>query len=425
MRKKILCLLCAVSCVLTGCIQNTMLQQDTDPENYYLQEIAHLHIEEALQNLPESESGSDPGSTSQTEHETIRAVWIPVMLYETWMYNQSETQFRENVQKAFQNCTDLGLNTIYLHVRAYCDAYYNSEIFPAGAYLNQNYDPLAIMLEEAHAVNLSVHAWINPLRSQTVQKMATLEDHYILKQWYDDPEKNGTYLVNSEGRYYLNPAYPEVRQLIADGITEILENYDVDGIHIDDYFYPTTDPAFDQKAFSESNAQDLAEWRRTNCSELVKLLYETVKNHDSAIPFSISPQGNFTINYDQLYADVKLWCSTEGYCDCIIPQLYYGFQNETCPFKEMVNQWTEIATATDLVIGLAAYKIGTQDQWAGSGKLEFLTDSAVIAKELEYLSEFETIQGAALYSYSSLFEPEQAVSALVTDEKNRISAIWD
>ncbi|MDE7122257.1 MAG: family 10 glycosylhydrolase [Oscillospiraceae bacterium] len=419
-------LLCILNCIFTGCydnINNNINNNITiNPEFYQLQEIEHLHITDSpgkqsgLYQNPDLNSDSDPGE--------IRAVWIPVMLYENWM--KSENQFRESIREAFRNCQELGCNTIFVHVRAYCDAYYHSQIFPAGTFMNpaQDYDPLEIMLEEAHTVNLSVHAWINPMRAQTAQKMTALDQQYILRQWYDDPDKNGTYLVNFEGRYYLNPAYTEVRELIADGVREILENYDVDGIHMDDYFYPTTDPAFDQDAFTQSELQDLAEFRRTNCSELVKLLYQTVKNQNPDLIFSISPQGNFTINYEQLYADVKCWCSEAGYCDWMIPQLYYGFENDTCPFKEILKEWAEICTASELVIGLAAYKIGTQDQWAGSGKLEFLTDPAVISEELTYLSGFSEIAGAALYSYSSLFAPEQAVSALIADEKSRIMELW-
>ena len=405
MHLKILCILILILFLNCGCSQ---FSESSEPEqNYYLQEIAHLHLEDAVQNLPE-----------QTE---MRAIWIPFMIYEHWLNGKSETQFRDSVKNAFQNCTDLGLNTIFLHVRAYSDAYYDSALFPKGSYFTGTYDPLQIMLEEAHAFNLSVHAWINPLRAQTAEKFNSLEESFPLRQWYDDNSKNGTYLVNFDGRYYLNPAYPEVRQLIADGITEILENYEVDGIHIDDYFYPTTNPDFDRQAFSESSASDLADWRRNNCNELIKLLYQTVKNFNSEMPFSISPQGNFKVNYEELYADVKLWASESGYCDIIIPQIYYGFHNDTCPFAETADLWAETVTVPKLVIGLGAYKTGFSDQWAGSGQSEFLTDSTVISRELEYISNMQNITGIALYSYNSIFEPEQEVSAIVNKQKQQIA----
>jgi len=406
--KRCLLLSCVILLLCSACGQVPAFPDTSEPEeNYYIQEIAHLHLEEALEE-----------TAGRTE---IRAIWIPVMIYQNWMTDKSESEFRIHVRNAFQNCADLGLNTVFLHVRAYCDAYYDSDLFPSGVYLNGDYDPLEIMLEEAHALNLSAHAWINPLRGQTVQQMASLDKSFLLRQWYDDPDKNGTYLINYDGRYYLNPAYPEVLQLIADGITEIMQNYDVDGIHIDDYFYPTTSPDFDYQAFSESGASDLSAWRRQNCSDMIKLLYQTVKANHSEIPFSISPQGNFQINYDELYADVKLWASQPGYCDMLIPQIYYGFQNDTCPFAETAALWAEIVTVPKLVIGLGAYKIGFSDQWAGSGQSEWLTDSTVISRQLEFVSNLNDIDGIALYSYTSLFEPEQTVSALVNDQKNQIA----
>ena len=157
---------------------------------------------------------------------------------------------------------------------------------------------------------------------------------------------------------------------------------------------------------------------------MIKLLYQTVKNCNPEIPFSISPQGNFEINYHELYADVKLWASASGFCDIIIPQIYYGFKNDTCPFAETARLWAETVTVPKLVIGLGAYKTGYSDQWAGSGQSEFLTDSTVISRELEYLAALENISGIALYSYTSIFEPEQDVSALVSEEKHQIADVF-
>lgn len=392
---------------LCGCSQVQAIPEQH--EEFYLQEIAHLHVEETIQEIPEDTQ--------------MKAIWIPMMLYESWMEGQSEDEFRTHVRNAFQNCADLGLNTVFLHARAYCDAYYDSELFPKGIYLTDDYDPLAIMIEEAHALNLNAHAWINPLRAMTPETLANLDESYLLRQWYDDPDKNGTYLVNHDGRYYLNPAYPEVRQLIADGAAEIIQNYPVDGIHIDDYFYPTTDPEFDSKAFSESSASDLAEWRRENISEMIQLLYQTVKDNNPEIPFSISPQGNFTIDYDELYADVRLWATEPGYCDILIPQIYYGFENQNLPFAETVELWAETVTVPELVIGLGTYKTGFADQWAGSGENEFLNDSSVIPREIEFVFSQEDIDGIALYSYTSLFEPEQEVAEIVHDELAQIAEL--
>lgn len=404
MRKLLVCL--AAALLLTGCAR------ENAAETLWQQEISHLYpFSAAEQNIPTEAEASEAT-------EEIRAVWIPVMQYADWMTGKTEDEFRQSMQEAFREIADLGLNTVFLHVRAYGDAYYLSELFPAGAYLTGDYDPLAVMVEEARRQGLSPHAWINPMRLQTADNLARTDSRFPVRQWHDDPKKNGTRLINVDGRFWLNPAYPEVRQLIADGVSEILDNYDVDGIHIDDYFYPTQSESFDAQAFAESGAPDLAEWRRENTSAMVKLLHDTVKAHDPALVFSVSPQGNLVTDFETLYADAARWSSEQGFADWIVPQIYYGFENAACPFSETLALWKNTAKAPKLIIGLAPYKIGTEDVWAGSGADEWITDGEVLSKELALA--LEEADGAAFYSFSSLFEPQAAVQPAVAEERERV-----
>lgn len=409
MFRNLICLTGAVL-LLTGC----SMQIAEEPG--WQQELSHLTQYISMTETPSVSGNQDEPELTETEE--ILAVWIPVMHYGDWMTGKTEVQFREKIAEVFDTIVELGLNTVFLHVRAYGDAYYPSELFPSGAYLTGEYDPLAIMLEEAHNRGLSAHAWINPLRIQSAEMLARTDTKYPLRQWHDDPEKNGTWLVNVNDRFWLNPAYPEVRQLVADGVTEILENYDVDGIHIDDYFYPTQDAAFDEAAFSESGAADLAAWRRENCTAMVKLLYDTVKAYDKV--FSVSPQGNLQKDYDELYADAAKWSSETGYTDWIVPQIYYGFENSVQPFAETLAHWEELASATKLVVGLAPYKIGLEDTWAGEGKNEWQTDGEVLSKEFDLVQNSENADGVAFYSYNALFAPEAAVAEQVNAERERI-----
>lgn len=407
MKRITLCLLAAL--LFCGCTAET-----PDMQDYYIQEIAHLHPHAVI---------PEPAADAPQESGQVRAVWIPVMQYEDWMTGKTADAFRAAVRQAFQNCAAFGINTLFLHVRAYGDAYYSSALFPAGSYLDGDYDPLAVMLEEGHALGLSVHAWINPMRAASADRLAAAGD-YPLGKWYRDGEKNGTFLVPCGSLYYLNPAYPEVRQLIADGVTEILTQYDVDGIHIDDFFYPTQDAAFDAQAFAESGADDLAAWRRENCNAMVQELYDAVKAQDDRLLFSISPQGNAATNRDELYADAVRWCSEEGFCDYIIPQIYYGFDNDTCPFSETAQFWADAATQAKLIIGLAPYKIGQTDVWAGSGAEEWLTDPQVLSAQTAYAGSLENVSGTAFYSYASLFAPEESAAVMVQAEVERIGALW-
>ena len=358
-----------------------------------------------------------------TNFESIRAVWIPMVQYETWMTDKTEADFQATVQTAFANCKEFGINTVFVHVRAFGDAYYDSRLYPRGSYQTGDYDALGIMVKEAHAKGLSIHAWINPMRCQLVEDMPSIDTAYTVRQWTDDPEKNGTFVVDVDGRYWLDPAYEEVRGLVTSGVKEILEGYDVDGIHIDDYFYPTQEEFFDEQAFRESGEKSLEDFRRENCTKMVKSLYDTVKAYDENCIFSISPQGNIDNDYNKLYADVYTWAGEPGYCDWMIPQIYFGFQNDTCPFEETLQTWQSFTDEAALIPGLAVYKIGNEDKFAGSGSQEWIENDDVISSETQIILDSDSCAGVVFYNYASLFTPEDAVKELVDAERERVAAI--
>lgn len=323
-------------------------------------------------------------------------LWLPYMDFENYMYNKSESEYMEGIKKILSDAKAEGINTIYFHVHPNGDAYYKSDIFPKGIYYTDDYDPLQIMLDEAHDMGLSVHAWLNPLRFQTVEQMENLPDDFIVKQWINEKSPMVKIINN---RWYLNPAYEEVTELISKCADEILKNYNVDGIHIDDYFYPTTDTEFDIEACEASNNTDLSQWRQDNINNMVKALYDTVKSNNKRIKFGISPQGNINANYNSQYADVKLWAGTDGYADYIIPQIYFGFENETCPFEPTLREWEKLVkdSGVSLVIGLAEYKLGEEDKWAGeAGEMEWIENPDIISQQIELVKK-SSADGYALY----------------------------
>lgn len=390
-----------------------------------------LLLSAACEKLPES--AADPSvslleqtvaqlgvETEDTErvplnYEKQSGMWFTYMDIENILKGKNESEFTESVRKCIENAKNLGINTLYIHVRAFGESLCRSELFPVME-TTGGFDPFEIMLEEAHEYGISVHGWINPLRCQTEEQLKKLDDRYIIKKWYR--EKNGTYIVKCGENYYLNPAYAEVRKLVAESAAEIAENYSVDGLHIDDYFYPVTDREFDLAAFEESGAEELEMWRISNINSLVKEIYTAVKTTDKRLLFGISPQGNTELNYTMRYADVKNWASGEGYCDYIVPQIYYGFENESCPFEKTSEEWRNMnrGSGVKLVIGICTYKIGKEDKWAGSGKNEWLEKSCIPARQAEYCSENGT--GIAVYSYGSVFgenekEEREALSAAI------------
>lgn len=212
-------------------------------------------------------------------------------------------------------------------------------------------------------------------------------------------------MVNVKDRWYLNPAYEEVRDYISGCVSEIAENYNVDGIHIDDYFYPVTDSDFDTAAFKESGESDLEEWRIGNINLMVSSMYSALKSVNEDMLFGISPQGNIEADYN-MYADVGKWASESGFCDYIVPQLYYGYKNESCPFTETAERWKSLVTSdgVKLIAGICTYKIGTEDKWAGAGKNEWKDTKGIPANQTATVFEKDIADGIAVYSYESTFD---------------------
>lgn len=347
--------------------------------------------------VPMASEPADTDSCVPINYTNQIGLWLPYMDFENYMYGKNEEEFKENVRKILENALNRGVNTVYFHVHPNGDAYYNSEIFPKGIYLDGDYDPLQIMLDIAHSMGISVHAWLNPYRLHTAEQMETLPNDFIIKEWINE-KKPMVKIVNN--RWYLNPAYNEVTELVSRTADEILNNYCVDGIHIDDYFYPTNEPEFDIEAFELSGRTDLDDWRRENITNMVKSLYDTVKNHGENLKFGISPQGNIETDFNTQYADVELWAGTPGYADYIVPQIYYGFKNETCPFEKTLRRWEKLAenSGVSLIIGLAEYKLGKYDQWAGVlGENEWIDTPDIIERQIELVKSSDVADGYALY----------------------------
>lgn len=363
---------------------------------------------------------------SALNYSEQKGIWISYLEYSSAMMNKSAKAFRSTIGEYFDNVKALSFNTVYVQVRAFGDAYYRSELFPTGDRYNGtigaklSYDPLEIMVEEAHSRNLSVHAWINPMRLMTDSQLKSLSDSYTIKKWYNDSDKCGKYIVKSDGRWYLNPAYPEVEKLISDGISEIVSGYDVDGIQIDDYFYPTTAASFDSAAYKASGtAKSLSSWRTDNINDMVKRMNKTVHSANPSVLFGISPQGSVSNNYDTLYADVKTWCSSSGYCDYILPQVYFGFDNSALPYEDTIALWSSMTSSGNvkLVIGLAGYKIGAADAYAGTnGKNEWINNSDILSRQMKAAKKLGNYGGVAIFRYGSIFEPESSVAKQVNAE---------
>lgn len=338
--------------------------------------------------------------------EEMRGVWVSYM--ELSMENESsKTQkaFEDKFTEIAQKCREGGFNTLIVQVRPFCDALYKSSYFPWSHILtgtqgvNPQYDALQIMCDICKENNLKIHAWINPYRVSSNETPKKLSDNnpYI---------KNSEIGIKTDNGIFLDPSNETAQQLICDGVKEIAENYDVDGIQFDDYFYPTEDENFDKKQYQayiekygKENSMRLDNWRMQNVNTLICKVYRTIKSVDSSIEFGISPQGNIG-NNDGLYADVKSWCTCKGFADYICPQIYFSLENPALTFEDCLNSWTSLDFDENvkLYVGLGGYK-------AGNGEYDeetWLLSDSILADEYDILRNNKSVRGFMLYSYNCL-----------------------
>ena len=393
--------------------------------------------EETSSQITSSEQSSLPSSSEDTSSDIpvitpiddteMRAIWISYIDMANIIKNKTESQFRTNFEKVCKNSVEYGLNTLIVHVRPFSDAYYKSDIFPWSSTItgtqgqNPGFDPLKIMVDLAHKYNLKIEAWINPYRVATAS--VTISKGNPAYKWLDTDK-----VQKVDGNYFYNPADKDVMQLIVDGVVEIVENYDVDGIHFDDYFYPTTSTSFDSSYYSEyknsGGTLSLENFRRNNVTTLLEKVYNAVKAIDPSVTFGISPNGNNNTNYNSLYLDIEDVVES-GCVDYICPQIYFGFNHGSLPYKSTVDQWSSYVknSSVKIYIGLAAYKVGASDQWAGTGKSEWTQSTDILKRQVQYLRSTGNCDGFMLYCYSSLFAPESSVAAHAEKEKNNLGSI--
>ena len=252
-------------------------------------------------------------------------------------------------------------------------------------------------------------------------------------KWLNDNSKTNDVNVCFYNGIYLNPAEAEVRKLILDGVREIISKYKVDGIHFDDYFYPTTDSNFDEASYSKymsavSSPLSLEDWRRENVNALISGCYSAVKSYNKNIVFSVSPAASIEKDYNNYYADVEKWAQG-GYLDALIPQIYFGFEHtdKNFRFEKLLDDWYKICANTDtkLLIGLAPYKIGLSNSADGD---EWSKKTDILSREVRLIYDEKKADGYVFFSYSTLFSND----ALVLKQKesllatiNSISAVTD
>jgi uncharacterized lipoprotein YddW (UPF0748 family) len=312
----------------------------------------------ALRDLDAEEKPPDPP-------REFRGVWVATVANIDWPSKKglSSEQQQGELRAMLDKAAELRLNAVIFQVRPMCDALYASELEPWSEYLTGTlgkppsplYDPLQFAVREAHARGLELHAWFNPYRARHPSATSAIPDDHLIKRRPDLAKRYGTH-------YWLNPTSQEVQNHTLRVILDVVRRYDIDGVHIDDYFYPYPEKRADGRVIPfpdddtwalyqrAGGALSRDDWRRDAVNRFIERMYRDVKQAKPWVKVGISPFGIWRPGnpagitgfdpYTQLYADSRLWLK-EGWCDYLAPQLYWPIKQEKQSFPRLLAWWTD------------------------------------------------------------------------------------
>ena len=353
-------------------------------------------------------------SQTYPKHE-MRAVWIATVNNIDWPSNpglSADEQKNEMIQ-LLDLMKEYNLNTVVFQVRPAADAFYTSPLEPWSQWLSGEqgkapepyYDPLGFVIGECRKRGIDVHAWLNPYRAVTDTANVTALDHItrIHPEWFLTYGKT----------IYFDPGLQETRDYVSNVVSDVVRRYDIDAIHMDDYFYPyrisnvnfPDDTSFYKYSRGYSPEQR-DEWRRDNVNLIIKQLDDSIKAIKPWVEFGISPFGVWrnrdkdtlgsatqagVTNYDDLYADILLW-QKNGWIDYVTPQIYWHIGFKVADYSVLSDWWSHNAFGCELYVGQAPYRIGrkvTAKEWRTSKE---------ILKQLELNRTFPNISGSMFFS---------------------------
>lgn len=377
----------------------------------------------------------------------MRAAWISTVENIDWPSKPglSDKEMKTEMIAILDNLRSNHLNTVVFQIRPTADAYYKSTKEPASHWITgtqgvaPGFDPLQLMIDEAGKRGMNVHVWLNPYRVQkdTVRDVLA-KSHLFFK-------KPKLFVTYGKSRYF-NPGYQETRDFVSSVVGEIVRNYDIQAIHMDDYFYPykITGQEFpDEEAFAKEPRQfkDKDNWRRDNVDLIIKQIRDTIIANKPEVEFGISPfgvwrnkakdlDGSNTVagqtNYDDLYADIIKW-QKENWIDYVTPQLYWHIGFDRADFEVLANWWAAHKFGANVYVGHGDYKISNtakEPEWRSPDQ---------IVKQIEMIRKMPLIDGSMHFTASNflkkgdtlrkpLIEKQYKCIAL-TPEANRITRI--
>lgn len=377
---------------------------------------------EAKENKKENKKVEVVNSVNSIERKEFRAVWVASVGNIDWPSEKglSISEQKQEFIEILENVKKWNMNAVVVQIKPAADSFYPSKYAPWSAYLtgtqgkDPGYDPLKFMVDEAHKRGIEFHAWFNPYRvGITTDKTKLSKDNIA----FSKPK----WMIQYGGKLYLNPGEQGVDDYVVDEIMEVVNNYDIDGVHMDDYFYPykVKDQEYpDQSTYSQYGKKfyNVGDWRRDNVNRLIEKLSTEIKKAKPNVQFGISPFGVWrnkstdpvngsatkagVQNYDDLYADIVHWMD-EGWVDYVAPQIYWNQGFSLADYDTLVEWWSDEAkkTKTDLYIGQAAYKV---KEWQDDNEL---------VSQVEFNRIFPEVKGSIFFSYSSLLENPKGITS--------------
>jgi len=358
----------------------------------------------------------------------MRATWVSSVYNIDWPQDPRKTGYNKEQQQAdyialLDQLSDMGLNAVFVQIRPTADAFYPSQYLPWSEWLtgsqgkDPGYDPLAFMIEETHKRGMQFHAWFNPYRVSVQGDLNKLSEDHPARQ---HPE----WVVKHANKLMFDPGIPEVQEFIIETVMEVVTNYDIDGVHFDDYFYPygqASEPFQDDNTYATYNKvfNNKEAWRRQNVDQFIQTLSKEIRAEKPYISFGISPYGvwrNASVDptgsatkasvtsYDSLHADVRTWIR-QGWIDYVAPQIYWHIGHSAADYATLVDWWVEetAGTGVDLYIGHASYKLADEKEkdWSSAD---------VLIDQLVYNEQYMNIAGDIFFSAKDLIRNTKQVA---------------
>jgi uncharacterized lipoprotein YddW (UPF0748 family) len=331
--------------------------------------------------------------SAKSPKREFRAAWIATVANIDWPSKQGLPAAEQQQQfiARLDELKDLGCNAVIVQIRPASDAFYPSKLEPWSHYLTGRqgappfpyYDPLEFMIEETHKRCMEFHAWFNPFRALVDSKKNPNPAGHVTREHPD-------WIISYGGKSYIDPGTPEAREYVIKVIMDVVKRYDLDAVHIDDYFYPyriAGQEFGDSRSWKRCGGDfsDKGDWRRNNVNVFISTLNNNIKNVKSYVKFGISPfgvwrnaskdpEGSNTRGgqtcYDDLYSDVILWAK-KGWIDYLLPQLYWEHGHRAAPFDVLLPWWEDHSYDRHVYIGLGVYRMlgGAKAPWNSPNEL--------------------------------------------------------